>query len=157
MHAPEERFQLGLFEFIKLHRPTVVVETGVSEGVSSKLILQAMDSNKLGALHSIEVFCEQPFKHPRWTFHKGSSGALLEKVLTDVASCDIFLHDSDHAFGCQTFEFELAMKYVKRGGFIITDDFEWGNPPHGAWDIFLNRHKLGPAQDMGSARFVQVL
>ena len=53
-----------LYTFCRLVRPRTVIETGVATGVSSAFILQALEENSIGTLHSIDL--------PRYQTHPSS-------------------------------------------------------------------------------------
>lgn len=40
---------------VRILRPTVVIETGVANGISSAFILKALDKNNEGMLYSIDL------------------------------------------------------------------------------------------------------
>src|SRR5271165_5683089 len=90
-------------------RPTVVVETGVARGVTTRFILEALVANAHGHLWSVDL--PHPFDpdlhaqtaaavpsalRPRWTYVRGSSRSRLPSVLRSVGTVDVFVHDSLH-------------------------------------------------------------
>ena len=87
-----------------------MVETGVADGATSAYILQALEDNGRGHLHSIDLPSERlpPGAAPgwivdaslrhRWTLRIGASGQLLEPLLSELDSIDVFLHDSLHTY-----------------------------------------------------------
>jgi predicted O-methyltransferase YrrM len=146
-------YQDLLADIIRRERPLVVVETGVESGFSSEHFLVALDDNKSGHLYSCDpapsgFYDANPIVHPRFTFLRERSYTALDKIWAETGRIDLFLHDSDHSYECQTYEYEFAWAHVKKGGIIATDDPGWhivpqpGLPqePHGAWDNFLARH-----------------
>lgn len=122
----------------------VVVETGVSAGVSTDWILTTLDELGAGRLISIDP-SPMPglfeIEHPRWRKLETTSAEALEHWRV-LPPWDVFLHDSDHAVYCETFEYEAAWHFVRAGGLILSDDYDWGTPPHGAWRKFCDRHEL---------------
>jgi hypothetical protein len=134
------RYQAGLGALVETIKPLVVVETGVSVGVSTAFILQAMDKNGVGELHSIDPAPQTEIIHSRWHWWRGLSVTEMPEVYRDTGPFDIFLHDSDHGVECQTFEYELAWHMLKPDGYLISDDITWGE--HMAWQRFLARHGL---------------
>ena len=128
--------------------PRIVVETGVSYGISSDRILATLDEIGIpghGLLYSIDpappdgVF---EVSHPRWSKIRKISSEALGYVYEHTGPWDVFLHDSDHGVWCQTFEYEVAWHFVRPGGLILSDDVTWGTPPHRAWENFCARHDL---------------
>jgi hypothetical protein len=57
-----------------------------------------------------------------WKFVKGSSTKKLNNLLESVGKIDIFLHDSMHTYKNMLFEFQNAWPYIKRDGFLLSDD-----------------------------------
>lgn len=128
--------------------PRVVVETGVSYGISSDRILATLDEIGIpghGLLYSVDssppagVF---EVSHPRWSKLRQMSTEALPFIYERTGPWDVFLHDSDHGVWCQTFEYEVAWHFVRGGGLIMSDDATWGVPPHRAWPNFCERHGL---------------
>jgi predicted O-methyltransferase YrrM len=112
-------------------RPRVVVETGVGSGVTT-FILQALSANDEGHLWSIDLppigaeqfagsFVPQPLRS-RWTLLRGRSRDLLPRLLRDLPSPDVFLHDSLHTTRNMTFEFNAAWQKMNAGGVLLSDD-----------------------------------
>jgi hypothetical protein len=165
-------YQDRLAALIRAEKPKIVVETGVWAGLSSEFILEAMDANGEGHLFSIDpmdkqqqfngaqgrpdLFFDNPIVHPRFTLIQKLSHEALVPLFTAVGPFDMFIHDSDHSAGCQTFEYELAWYFVRAGGIIVSDDPFWGTPPHWAWSSFLTRHGLPSGTIMGNAQWVRV-
>ena len=120
----------------RLLEPSVVVETGVAYGVSSAFILRALEVNGRGALHSVDlpplrpeyeqfwgIAVDEPLKG-RWRLHRGSSGRVLPRLLEEVDTVDLFVHDSLHTYRNMRREFELVWPRLRTGGVILADDVE---------------------------------
>jgi predicted O-methyltransferase YrrM len=120
---------------IRLTRPATVVETGVAQGVTTAVILQAMAENGKGTLYSIDV----PPPHvdeayvgslvpdmlrSRWTLRTGRSQDELAPLLAELATIDVFLHDAEHRYETQTEEYEQAWPRLRTGGLLVTDDVD---------------------------------
>ncbi len=149
------RFHHHLYELVLSEKPVVMVETGYANGLSAMHILAAMDLNGVGKLYSVESFTNQDIYHPRLIFKHGKSQDVLPTI---PGPWCCFLHDSDHSFECQTFEYNHAWWKLKAGGVLITDDAEWtGNQskPHGAWKTFLADHQHSELTTIGSAQFAR--
>lgn len=126
-----------LYVLCRILRPDIVVETGVAEGFSSVFILQALERNNKGRLFSIDLpneagqelmdghttgwLVSENLRH-RWTLIFGSSREKLLFLLDNLKKIDIFYHDSDHSYENMMFEFQLAESYLKKDGFLLSDD-----------------------------------
>ncbi|WP_119069663.1 class I SAM-dependent methyltransferase [Rubrobacter indicoceani] len=134
----------------RLAKPRIAVETGVAYGVSSALVLRAMEVNGSGELHSIDLAPPgrrmKRFRgiavpgelRRRWTLHPGSSRRVLGPLLKELGSVDLFLHDSLHTARNMRREFREVWPCLNPGGIILADDVE----RNGAFGGLLRR---GPA------------
>lgn len=134
---------------VRLMQPNVVVETGVEHGLSSRVMLLAMERNGRGTLHSIDfpnqdiVIESAGFRQRnimpsgretgwlvpsdlrgRWHLHLGDAKELMPKLLPTLGSVDIFIHDSLHSYDHMLFEFRTAWPYLREGGVICSDDID---------------------------------
>lgn len=115
-------------------RPRAVVETGVARGVTSRVILEALDSNGGGRLWSIDL---PPLKEPwfsqsrsavpqrlrdDWQYICGSARRVLPRLLQRLEKIDLFVHDSLHTYDHMTFELTLARAHLSSAGLIVSDD-----------------------------------
>ena len=159
---------LQLYRLLRELEPEVAVETGVCNGVSTAFLLLALEDNRKGILHSIdlpEVAGEEyeegtfwdgkggavipPGKEPgwmvppglreRWRLVLGRSQDELPPLLQRVGDIDFFMHDSEHSYECMSFEFRTAWAALRDGGVIVADDVNVND----AWDQF--------ARDVGRA------
>lgn len=133
-YSIDDKSGLFLYLLCKTVKPEIVVETGVAYGLSSMYILQALEENKKGTLHSVDgIFSPWQTKEMigaavpsdlknRWSFNFGSSAEKLKTILSSLGSVDIFLHDSLHTYKNMMFEFETAWPYISKGGFLVSDD-----------------------------------
>jgi predicted O-methyltransferase YrrM len=142
---------LRLYRLLRDLQPQVAVETGVCNGVSTAFVLQALEDNGEGMLHSIdlpEVAGEEyeegtfwdgkggavipPGKEPgwmvpvalreRWELKLGRSQDELRPLLERVGPIDFFMHDSEHSYECMSFEFRAAWDVMRDGGMLVADD-----------------------------------
>ncbi|MGH7206385.1 MAG: class I SAM-dependent methyltransferase [Nitrospiraceae bacterium] len=134
---------------VRLMQPKVVVETGVEYGLSSRVMLLAMERNGRGTLHSIDFpnqdiviessgFRQRNIMPPgretgwlvpsdlrgRWHLHLGDAKELLPKLLATLEPIDIFVHDSLHSYDHMLFEFRTAWPHLRGGGVICSDDID---------------------------------
>ena len=120
----------------RLIQPSVVVETGVAYGVSSAFILRALEVNGRGTLHSVDL---PPLRRgaekfwgiavperlrSRWCLHRGASARVLPRLLGEMGTVDLFVHDSLHTLGNMRREFESVWPYLRTGGALLADDVE---------------------------------
>lgn len=138
-----------LFLTVRKFVPSVVVETGVAQGISSYVILKALQLNGKGKLISIDlpnrnpegyVYCDGTRDRtyvPRglepgwlvpselrtfWELKLGRSSEVLPTIKDDV---NVFYHDSEHSYQNMTFEYEWAYNHLKEGGILASDDVGW--------------------------------
>lgn len=134
-------------------KPRHVVETGVARGFTSRIILEALERNGAGSLYSIDlppplnpelhdqIGMAVPAKlQNRWSYLKGSSRRHLPRLLADLGSVDLFIHDSAHTEYNTNFELKRAWSSLRPSGVMVADDIDsnWGfrtfmqaNPGHG--------------------------
>jgi len=120
-----------LYMLVRWTKPALVVETGVARGVSSLVVLEAMDLSDVGKLVSFDVTDSVgqliPRGHPRWDLvvlgesHRQRELASLVRGLGPV---DIFIHDSDHTYDQQHFEYATANASLKDDGILLSDDVD---------------------------------
>jgi hypothetical protein len=135
---------------VALHtRPEVVIETGVAHGVSSRIVLEALQQNDLGHLWSIDL--PFPFDHrlhgetgivvsdacrPRWSYLEGTSKLRLPPLIAEVGHVQMFIHDSLHTAENTLFEMEQAAGAMSAGGVMLVDDID----SHLGFATFAERH-----------------
>lgn len=126
--------ELGVIVYIicRKLKPYVVVETGVSSGVSSSYILCALEENKQGKLFSIDLpWGEQSgwiipnFLRDRWNLEQGKSSDKLLPLLEKVRNIDVFLHDSEHSYKNMLWEFQTAWEYLKPTGILLSHNVNY--------------------------------
>jgi predicted O-methyltransferase YrrM len=128
-----------LYYIVRLYNPRCIIETGVWHGVSSCILLTALNENHVGQLISIDLPPMDPFSrvivggavpkqlHSRWLLLKGSSRSLLHTAISNSESCDIFIHDGEHTYLNMMFEFRTIWPHMASGGLIIVDDAHWND------------------------------
>ncbi len=135
-----QRFQKPLADFIIENNLQTIVETG--SGTSTAFILKALEERGSGKLISIddEPYCQYEIEHPQYELIRKKSRDAMSDLYFRIGTWDLFLHDSNHDIGCQTYELEMALACVKPLGWIACDDYMWAG--HFAWKHFLERHEL---------------
>lgn len=116
-------------------RPGVVVETGVARGITSRLVLEALERNGEGHLWSVDL--PHPFerglrdqtgvavphdRRSRWSYVEGSSRRRLPGLLRRLGRVDVFVHDSLHTARNTRFEMERVGRVLAPGGVMLVDD-----------------------------------
>jgi len=139
-----------LYMAVRFVKPQVVIETGVFDGKSSAVILQALNDNDRGVLISVDLPATETIQgsthrmrettlpmgcEPGWLIpnylkarHRlffGESKDLIPKLFQEYPRIDIFFHDSLHTFECQFFEYTTAWTHLSGGGLLLSDDIFW--------------------------------
>ncbi len=126
-----------LYSLIKSTSPRVVLETGVANGVTTNVIMRALDeNNNSGTLHSFDILPETKNAYNGsglWNFHLLTSKRAhkqIVEIVSKLPKIDIWVHDSNHGYRWQRFEYLLALKSLNKNGILISDDVEaspaWG-------------------------------
>jgi predicted O-methyltransferase YrrM len=132
----------SLYSLVRIMKPTLVVETGVSIGNTSRAFLTAMERNQYGELYSIDLPTEtrlsdgltyrgnpaevgklvpQDVRY-RWHLILGDSRTELPTLLNKVKEIDFFFHDSLHTEEHMFWEFKTAWPFIRNGGILLSDD-----------------------------------
>ncbi len=133
-----------LYSLIREKKPSVVIETGVCNGMSSAVILKALIDNDKGSLYSVDLpviagsvpgrkgavippgktsgwAVPEEFKD-RWELSLGNTFYELPMIFEEVGEIDMFIHDSGHSYETMMFEFGIAWYHLKESGFLIADN-----------------------------------
>lgn len=145
-----------LYGLVREFQPQTLVETGVCNGVSTAVILAALEMNGEGALYSIDLPEYTDTEYAEGTFWEGKKGAAVPKgnlpgwlipdtyrnrwqlilgrsqvklpeLLHELGEIDFFIHDSEHSYECMTFEYHQAWQHLKPGGLLVSDDIRWNS------------------------------
>lgn len=115
-------------------QPKAVVETGVARGVTTRMILEALDRSGSGHLWSIDrppldrdlhaqIGAAVPATlRRRWTLVSGTSRRVLPALLARLGRIDLFVHDSLHSQRNLSFELARAWGAMREGGALAADD-----------------------------------
>jgi hypothetical protein len=135
---PDKEIMIGRFQMwyaiTRLLRPKTIVETGVHDGLSSAVILCALDRNEHGRLISIDLpSTDLPLGvkgpgwlvpnrlHGRWSLQLGNARKVLPSVSVASRPIDVFIHDSDHSSVHQEFEFRTVRPFLSPAALLISD------------------------------------
>lgn len=117
-------------------KPERVIETGVARGFTSAVILSALDANGRGRLWSIDLpevnlvrsgeaaAAVDPALRSRWTWMRGGSRRLLPRIVAELGTVDLFVHDSLHTRANMLFEMEAGWRALRPGGMLLVDDVD---------------------------------
>jgi hypothetical protein len=139
-----------LYTLVRLARPSFIVETGVSSGVSSVHFLLGLSDNGTGELHSIDLPVRQkgpklargeskvglppgrstgwavpPGLRAGWDLRLGPSQELLPELVGELPRVDLFLHDDLHTPTHLRFELELLRPKLRPGAIVLADNTNW--------------------------------
>jgi len=147
-----KRSALNLYPLVRKLQPDVLVETGVCNGVSSSVLLQALDRNGKGRLYSIDYpeysdgsvtdlwegkgggmvpagkqsgWLIPDALRSRWELTVGKSQEQLPPLLDRLGEIDFFMHDSEHSEECMRFELHAAARVLRPTGLLVVDDADW--------------------------------
>lgn len=153
-----------LYALVRHRRPQVVVETGVCNGLSSAVILKALAENAHGRLLSVDLpeytdpamnltpfwdgkagaavpsserpgWLVEPPLDKRWTLTLGRSQEVLRPLLAEAGPIDVFIHDSEHSYENQFFEFTEGFAALRPGGVLVATDIAWSEAYNDFWPI----------------------
>ena len=109
--------RLGWYATARVLRPSLIVETGIHGGLGSRLLLLALARNREegapGELVSIDIdtaagaLVERPLRTD-WQPVFGSTYDVLKPAISG-RRVGMLIHDSDHTYECERFEFEAAL------------------------------------------------
>jgi predicted O-methyltransferase YrrM len=134
--AADSRFARLCYLACRLIEPEVIVETGVAYGVSSLFVLKALEENGRGTLYSVDLpplsshyerfwgIAVPEGLEGRWRLHRGSSARLLPRLLEEIRTVDLFVHDSLHTCKNMRREFDTVWPHLRNGGLLLADDVE---------------------------------
>jgi Methyltransferase domain len=142
-----------IYSLVRQRRPLTVVETGVSDGMSSLLILEAMRENAVGTLYSIDLpevgmpalyglspgWLVKEELRSRWHLILEDTAVALPRLLVAVDNVEIFLHDSEHSYEAMLREFTQVLAAFPQIDYVLSDDSD-GN------DALIDAADLHPSQ-----------
>ena len=119
----------SLYYIVRLLKPKIVIETGVSAGRSSTFILAALNDNGCGKLYSIDTNPGSGYAIPislkvNWHFFNSRSDEVLPTLIKELKIVDLFLHDSLHTYDCMLYEYQTIWPCLKDGGILLSDDVD---------------------------------
>jgi len=128
-------FTSFLFSYVSEVKPKVIVETGVANGITTLCIAKAIDYSNC-EFHSFDINleCSKVNRDSKnWFFHHletSNRNSELSDIVESLPEVDLWIHDSDHHYNWQKFEYELAFKKLRNTGILMSDDIDfskaWG-------------------------------
>lgn len=122
--------RLGWYAAVRTVKPTLVVETGVHDGLGSTVFLRALQRNAAegpeGQLLSFDIRPDVGWLIPEElrVRHELVIGDSVSQLASAVGGRQVglFLHDSDHRYEHEMAEFEAVRPLVGPGAVILSDN-----------------------------------
>lgn len=139
---------LLLYALVRLRPPRNVVETGVARGVSTFFILHALRENRTGKLTSFDLSPsagsllrgEETSEWKLVVLSPRRARREFVEQLDQGGPVDLFIHDSDHSYGHQWFEYTSVLPRMGEGTLLASDDVDGSY----AYLDFCRMHDLRP-------------
>jgi hypothetical protein len=119
--------RIGWYIVTRAEKPTLVVETGVHDGLGSSVFLRALERNAEegheGRLVGIDIDPQAGWLIPDWlrdSFTFVCADSLT--ALRSITSVDIFLHDSDHRAQYEAAEFSAVRSGLSSRAILLSDN-----------------------------------
>src|ERR1700737_1021484 len=130
--ALEQNSCLLLYSLVRLLRPTNILETGVANGQSPFVCLQALARNGRGRLISVDVHDDVGglLTHEERTgwdlriINRRRIRSVFRELVSELPQLDLYLHDSEHTYSWQTFEYSLVTSKLGADGIFMSDDVD---------------------------------
>jgi predicted O-methyltransferase YrrM len=127
-----------LYAYVILNMPAVIVETGVANGITTNVLMKALEKTG-GSLYSFDVDprTENVYSgQGNWHFRllKDNFEKDLKNQVTEIGKVDLWIHDSNHGYKWQAFEYELASRHLVSDGILVSDDIDAST----AWGVSAN-------------------
>lgn len=125
----EKNLSILLYFLIIKVNAQVVVETGVANGISTNMLMAALEQTG-GCLHSFDInpMSKNSYRGSgKWNFNLLRSRNPERQIINAMKSLgdvDLWLHDSDHSHWWQTFEYKLAFSKLRKNGYLVSDDVD---------------------------------
>jgi hypothetical protein len=122
--------RLGWYAIARALKPAVIAETGIHAGLGSALLLHAVERNEAeghpGRLISVDIDPEAGWLvddslRSRWQPVHGSTFDVLDQALRGL-SVGMIVHDSDHTYECERFEFGAAVENAAPTLALVSDN-----------------------------------
>ena len=122
----------ALYGIVRLGTPQHILETGVADGVSSSVMLNALMLNGSGTLHSIDIrtnvgILVRPEERVHWDLRmldRTRPRDSFRELVSTLPLLDAFIHDSMHTYSWQSFELSTAAEHLRVGALLASDDVD---------------------------------
>jgi predicted O-methyltransferase YrrM len=165
-----------LYWIVRRLKPKTILQTGVSNGLSSAFMMLALAKNGAqGTLHVVDMPAIFDPADANWTragavfgfvipegktsgwmvpdiysgrfeVLTGDAKKLLPPLVDRLAAVDMFYHDSDHSYNHMMFEFNEAKRKLAPNSIVVADDISWNAS---LWD-FADKYRLPSYNYCGS-------
>lgn len=136
-----------MYAFCRAIEPETVVVSGTGYGGFDAHIVNALEKNGHGELHSIDLpkgwkeyecgYAVPDHLRHRWNLHLEDAEKSLPKLLQEY-DVDLFIHDSNHSDEWMRWEFSQAYNYLDQDSYIASHDVLHNF----AWDDFVSNNSL---------------
>lgn len=126
-------FREFLYMMVRIAKPNIMIETGGYDGLGSALILLAMHNNNQGMLYTIDLpnpslptgckpcWIVPDYLRDRFTLIEGKTSDYLEPLADKLKEIDMFYHDSWHSYVNMMFEYNIAWRVLRNGGYFMSE------------------------------------
>lgn len=130
----EEGLAAFLYSYVMTNKPAVIVETGVANGITTNILMKALEKTG-GELHSFDIDPKTQNVYRgkgNWSFHLLTKDydSALKNYVQEIGSVNLWIHDSNHGYSWQAFEYSLALTTLVEDGVLVSDDIDsstaWG-------------------------------
>lgn len=121
-----------IYSLIRIFKPDIVVESGVANGHSTFIMLNALKINGKGKLISIDISSnvgvllrEEDKENWELRILKGDFKKAFKENINSIPKIDVFLHDSNHLYYWQIYEYETVKPKLRKGSILMSDDVDF--------------------------------
>lgn len=125
--------RIGWYVLVRIHKPKIVVETGVEKGLGACVLTSALALNAKEGYRGIYYGTEidstagNLFVSPYNKFGKILFGDSVHTLKKFQEKIDIFIHDSNHDAGYETREYTTIRDKLSPRAFIVSDNAHYSD------------------------------
>lgn len=120
-----------VYSLVRMRKPQHILETGVANGHSTFFILHALQKNGSGTLTSFDISQKAGVLLEKdeirdWNFIslKNNYKRYFHTSISRLPPLDLFIHDSDHSYNWQKFEYDSAYLKMSDKSLFMSDDID---------------------------------